>query len=65
MSDPSIETDNEELRSVRDVSRELGALLERLEAGELEKVVVTRHGRMVAVILPLEAYAAAAKSSVP
>ena len=58
MTEPSIETCNEELRTVRDVSRELGRLVEQLEAGELEKIVVTRHGRMVAVILPLEAYTA-------
>jgi prevent-host-death family protein len=56
MAEPSIETCNEELRSIREASKELGKLVEQLEAGELEKIVVTKHGRMVAVILPLASY---------
>lgn len=49
-----IQVSNEELRSVRDTGRELGRLIESLERGDLEKVVITRHGKMVAVLRPLQ-----------
>lgn len=51
-----METQNEEMRSVRTVTRELSSILTDLETGELEKCVVTKHGKMVAVIVTAEKY---------
>lgn len=44
---------NAELATVRDAMRELNRMVDRLEAGELEKVVLMRGARMVAVLLPI------------
>lgn len=53
--DVRIEVDNAELKSVREATREFGAMLEALDSGEAEKFVITRHGKMVAVLRPLAA----------
>jgi prevent-host-death family protein len=53
-----VEVSNEELCSVRDAMRELGRLVERLERGESEKFVITKHGQMRAVVLSVEHFAA-------
>ena len=53
----SVEVSNEELRTVRDATRELGRLLESLESGEAEKFVITRHGRMRAVVVSIDQFA--------
>jgi prevent-host-death family protein len=52
----AIETDNDEMRSMRTVQRELSGIVAELEDGGLEKCVVTKHGRMVAVLLPVGEY---------
>lgn len=51
-----MEVGNKELRSTREVARELGAIVEQLESGQLEKVVITRNGRFVGVIITPERY---------
>lgn len=55
--DPTITVENGELLSPRDFRREFAPKLERLASGELEKLVLMNRGKMVAVVLPLEAYA--------
>ncbi len=56
-SEARIETSPEEIVSGRDFRREFAKLIERLEKGELEKLVLTRHGKMVAVVTTVEGYA--------
>lgn len=53
---PSIRVQNEELVSVRDTMRTLPALIRRLEIGDLEKVVLMKHGKMVGVLVTLDTY---------
>lgn len=50
---------NEELVTVRDAMRELNRIVDALEAGEQEKAVLTRKGKMVAVVVPVEVFACA------
>jgi antitoxin (DNA-binding transcriptional repressor) of toxin-antitoxin stability system len=59
MTEPaqSVRVSNEELATVREAMRELSRLLAQLEAGELEKVVLTQRNQMRAVLLTLERYA--------
>ena len=52
-----VEVSNDELRTVRDAMRELNRMVERLESEELEKFVLTKHGRMRAVVLSLDHFA--------
>ena len=47
---------NQELATVREATRELNRLLTQLEAGELEKVVLTQRNQMRAVLITLERY---------
>ena len=47
---------NDELATVREAMRELGRLLEQLEEGELEKVVLTQRNQMRAVLITVERY---------
>lgn len=51
-----VDVDNRELRSTREVAREIGSILVQLEQGDLEKVVVTQAGKMRAVVLSVGAY---------
>jgi len=44
---------NAELVTVRDAMRGLNKLVDQLAAGDAEKFVLTRHGKMVAVVVPL------------
>lgn len=53
-----MEVQNKELRTTREAMRELNALLEQLEQGSLEKVVLTRNGKLVGVLLSIESFAA-------
>jgi len=48
---------NAELATVREAMRELSNLLERLDAGEIEKIVLTQKNQMRAVLLTVERYA--------
>jgi hypothetical protein len=47
---------NDELSTVREAMRELNRLIEALERGELEKVVLTQRNRMRAVVVSLERF---------
>lgn len=51
-----VEVSNEELRSVRDATRELGKLVDSLESGEAEKFVLTKHGQMRAVVVSVDEF---------
>lgn len=53
-----VEVSNDELKTVRDATRELGKLIESLESGAAEKFVLTKHGQMRAVVVSLEEFAA-------
>ena len=48
---------NAELATVREAMRELSNLLERLDAGEIEKIVLTQKNQMRAVLLTVQRYA--------
>jgi PHD/YefM family antitoxin component YafN of YafNO toxin-antitoxin module len=47
---------NDELSTVREAMRELNRLVDALERGELEKVVLTQRNRMRAVVVSLERF---------
>ena len=51
---PSIRIRTDELRTVREAMRDLGSLLNELEAGEVEKLVLTQRNRMRAVVVTVE-----------
>jgi antitoxin (DNA-binding transcriptional repressor) of toxin-antitoxin stability system len=53
-----VEVSNDELRTVRDATRELGKLIESLESGAAEKFVLTKHGQMRAVVVSVEEFVA-------
>jgi prevent-host-death family protein len=48
---------NAELATVREAMRELHRLLEALEDGQLEKIVLTQRNQMRAVLVSVERYA--------
>ena len=51
-----VRVSNQELASVREAMRELHRLLAQLDAGEVEKVVLTQKNQMRAVLISLERY---------
>jgi hypothetical protein len=51
-----VEVSNEELRTVRDATRELGRLVDSLVSGDAEKFVLTKHGQMRAVVVSVEEF---------
>lgn len=51
-----IPVSNEELATVREAMRGLNRMVAALERGEQEKFVLTKQGRMVAVVIPIDAY---------
>jgi hypothetical protein len=51
-----VEVSNEELRSVRDATRELGKLVDSLASGKAEKFVLTKHGQMRAVVVSVDEF---------
>lgn len=53
----SISVVNEELIAPRDFQRRWSKYLSDLEEGEIEKLVITRHGKFRAVVLTVEDYA--------
>ncbi len=57
MAEPAIETSNEEMVAVRDFQRQFSKKLKDLELGEVEKLVLTRYGKMEAVVMTVEDYA--------
>jgi hypothetical protein len=48
---------NAELATVREAMRELHRLLDQLDAGQLDKIVLTQRNQMRAVLLSVERYA--------
>ena len=54
----SLRVSNDELASVREASRELQHLLERLDARQVEKIVLTQKNQMRGVLLSVERYSA-------
>lgn len=50
----SIRIRTDELRTVREAMRDFGSLLTELEAGEVEKLVLTQRNRMRAVVVSVE-----------
>ena len=51
-----MEVRNEELRSTREVAREISACLDALKAGDVEKIVITKNSKMVGVLITPERY---------
>jgi PHD/YefM family antitoxin component YafN of YafNO toxin-antitoxin module len=51
---PSIRIRTDELRTVREAMRDLSSLLTELDAGEVEKLVLTQRNRMRAVVVSVE-----------
>lgn len=51
-----MKVDNRELVSARDLSRNYSQLIDAIEKGEVEKVVVTKNGKMEAVLIPVAHY---------
>jgi PHD/YefM family antitoxin component YafN of YafNO toxin-antitoxin module len=47
---------NEELATIRQAMRELNRMVEALERGQLDKVVLTQRNRMRAVLVSLERF---------
>jgi type VI protein secretion system component VasF len=59
MNDPAqLRVSNQELATVREAMRELGRLLDQLDEGELEKIVLTQRNQMRAVLITVERYSA-------
>jgi PHD/YefM family antitoxin component YafN of YafNO toxin-antitoxin module len=50
----SIRIRTDELRTVREAMRDLGSLITELEAGEVDKLVLTQRNRMRAVVVSIE-----------
>lgn len=53
-----MKVENGELVSARDLARTYATLMDQLASGEIEKVVVTKHGKMEAVLIPVDRYEA-------
>jgi PHD/YefM family antitoxin component YafN of YafNO toxin-antitoxin module len=53
----AVRISNEELATIREAMRELNRMVEALERGDLEKVVLTQRNRMRAVLVSLERFA--------
>lgn len=59
MSQPeqrSVRVSNAELATVREAMRELHRLLDALDHGEIEKIVLTQRNQMRAVLITVERY---------
>jgi PHD/YefM family antitoxin component YafN of YafNO toxin-antitoxin module len=53
----SLRVSNGELATVREAMRELHRLLDQLDEGQLEKIVLTQKNQMRAVLISVERYA--------
>jgi hypothetical protein len=53
VSAPRILVGNEELFTVRDAMRGLNRIVDDIVEGKLDKVVLTRHGKMLCAVVPL------------
>jgi PHD/YefM family antitoxin component YafN of YafNO toxin-antitoxin module len=47
---------NDELRTMREAMRQLSQMIEELERGDVEKLVLTQRNRMRAVVVSAERY---------
>jgi hypothetical protein len=56
-NDIEITTSNKELRTTREAMRELNSIIEQLASGSVEKIVLTRNGQIVGVLLSPDMYA--------
>jgi antitoxin (DNA-binding transcriptional repressor) of toxin-antitoxin stability system len=54
---PEIRVANRELATVREAMRDMSRLLDALDTGEVEKVVLTQRNQMRAVLITVERYA--------
>ncbi len=53
----AVTVSNDELATVREAMRAIPSLLKKLDAGEVDKVVLTQRNQMRAVLLTVERYA--------
>lgn len=51
-----METENQEMVTARDLGRNYAKLMKQLADGDIEKVVITKHGKMEGVLLTVPAY---------
>jgi prevent-host-death family protein len=56
-TEPALRVANGEFTTVREAMRELNRLIEALDRGDLDKVVLTQRNRMRAVVVSLERFA--------
>jgi hypothetical protein len=57
MNDPAqLRVSNQELMTVREAMRDLGRLLDQLDEGQLDKIVLTQRNQMRAVLVTVERY---------
>jgi len=56
MSEAALRVTNGELATVRDAMRELPRLLAQLDAGAVDKLVLTQRNQMRAVLVSVERY---------
>ena len=54
---PGVRIANPELATVREAMRDMGRLLDALDAGEVEKVILTQRNQMRAVLISVKRYA--------
>lgn len=52
----SIETENAELLTPRELRRDFATQMDRLTSGRVEKLVLLQRNQMTAVVLPFESY---------
>ena len=52
-----IPVSNEEMRTTREAAREMNALLDQLSRGDLKKIVLTKQGKIVGVLMSPSQYA--------
>jgi prevent-host-death family protein len=51
-----VEVENAELRPLSEFRRDLPTLIEELQDGRREKVVITKHGQLEAVVISVPRY---------
>lgn len=57
MESPTISTSPDEMVSGRAFRREFADRMDQLTQGEVEKLVLMKHGKMVGVVMTVERYA--------
>jgi hypothetical protein len=51
-----MEVRNEELRTTRELAREISACLDALSSGDVEKIVITKNGKLAGVLITPEKF---------